>query len=85
MFVIPNDLADLHFITNAAILFAGILYCKCIFCSTLLLQEEKGRVMRRTIMRYCCLSLTMAFTLISPRVKKRFPTMDHLIEAGSLF
>ncbi|CAL8116070.1 unnamed protein product [Orchesella dallaii] len=47
-------------------------------------QEEKGRVMRRTIMRYCCLSLTMAFTLISPRVKKRFPTLDHLIEAGLL-
>lgn len=40
--------------------------------------------MRRTVMRYVCLCLTMVFTNISPRVKKRFPTLDHLIEAGLL-
>ncbi|XP_063695461.1 bestrophin-4 isoform X2 [Culicoides brevitarsis] len=47
-------------------------------------QDERGRVMRRTVMRYVCLCLTMVFTNISPRVKKRFPTLDHLIEAGLL-
>lgn len=40
--------------------------------------------MRRTIMRYVCLCLTMVFGNISPRVKKRFPTLDHLVEAGLL-
>lgn len=40
--------------------------------------------MRRTIMRYVCLCLTMVLGNISPRVKKRFPTLDHLIEAGLL-
>lgn len=47
-------------------------------------QDEKARIMRRTIMRYLCLSATMCFTLISPRVKKRFPTLDHFVEAGML-
>ncbi|XP_073835880.1 bestrophin-4-like [Musca autumnalis] len=47
-------------------------------------QDENGRKMRRTIMRYVCLSLTMVLTRISPRVKKRFPTLDHLVDAGLL-
>uniref|UniRef100_A0A336MPM3 Bestrophin homolog n=1 Tax=Culicoides sonorensis TaxID=179676 RepID=A0A336MPM3_CULSO len=47
-------------------------------------QDERGRVMRRTVMRYVCLCLTMVLINISPRVKKRFPTLDHLIEAGLL-
>ncbi|XP_055590759.1 bestrophin-4-like [Uranotaenia lowii] len=47
-------------------------------------QDERGRVMRRTIMRYVCLCLTMVFANISPRVKKRFPTKKHFIEAGLL-
>ncbi|XP_076273839.1 bestrophin 1 isoform X2 [Rhynchophorus ferrugineus] len=47
-------------------------------------QDERGRVMRRTIMRYVCLCVTMTFTMISPRVKKRFPTLDHFVEAGLL-
>ncbi|XP_050094685.1 bestrophin-4-like isoform X1 [Anopheles aquasalis] len=47
-------------------------------------QDERGRVMRRTIMRYVCLCLTMVLTNISPRVKKRFPTIEHLVEAGLL-
>ncbi|XP_065085516.1 bestrophin-4-like isoform X2 [Ochlerotatus camptorhynchus] len=47
-------------------------------------QDERGRVMRRTIMRYVCLCFTMVLSNISPRVKKRFPTIDHLVEAGLL-
>ncbi|XP_061395808.1 bestrophin-2-like [Musca vetustissima] len=47
-------------------------------------QDENGRKMRRTIMRYVCLSLTMVLTRISPRVKKRFPTLDYLVDAGLL-
>ncbi|XP_026472066.1 bestrophin-2-like [Ctenocephalides felis] len=47
-------------------------------------QDERGRLMRRTILRYVCLCMTMVFSMISPRVKKRFPTLDHLLEAGLL-
>ncbi|XP_058976711.1 bestrophin-4-like [Musca domestica] len=47
-------------------------------------QDERGRVMRRTVMRYVCLCLTIVFTMISPCVKKRFPKMKHLVEAGLL-
>lgn len=35
-------------------------------------------------MRYVCLCLTMVLTNVSPRVKKRFPTLQHLVEAGLL-
>ena len=35
-------------------------------------------------MRYVCLCLTMVLTNISPRVKKRFPTIQHLVDAGLL-
>ncbi|KAL0839606.1 hypothetical protein ABMA28_016287, partial [Loxostege sticticalis] len=47
-------------------------------------QDERGRLMRRTIVRYVCLCLTMVLTMISPRVKKRFPTLNNLVEAGLL-
>jgi bestrophin, other len=46
--------------------------------------DEMGRAFRRTIMRYVCLSLTMVFRVLSPRVTKRFPKMDDLVEAGLL-
>lgn len=38
--------------------------------------------MRRIVMRYVCLCLTMVLSNVSPRVKKRFPTLQHLVEAG---
>ncbi|KAK4886208.1 hypothetical protein RN001_002479 [Aquatica leii] len=47
-------------------------------------QDERGRLLRRTIMRYACVCVTMTFTMISPRVKKRFPTLGHFVEAGLL-
>ncbi|XP_023212454.1 bestrophin-2-like isoform X2 [Centruroides sculpturatus] len=47
-------------------------------------QDERGRLMRRTIMRYVNLALIFTMTSISPCVKKRFPTLDHLVEAGIL-
>ncbi|XP_012159035.1 bestrophin-1 isoform X4 [Ceratitis capitata] len=47
-------------------------------------QDERGRVMRRTIMRYVCLCLTMVLINVSPRVKKRFPDLTHLVDAGLL-
>lgn len=46
--------------------------------------DDVGRAMRRTIMRYVCLSLTMVFRVLSPRVQKRFPKMSDLVDAGLL-
>ncbi|XP_054723773.1 bestrophin-2-like, partial [Uloborus diversus] len=47
-------------------------------------MDERGRLMRRGIMRYANLAFVITLTCISPCVKKRFPTMDHLVEAGIL-
>lgn len=46
--------------------------------------DEAGRAMRRTIMRYVCLSLTMVFRVLSHRVRARFPKTADLVKAGLL-
>ena len=45
--------------------------------------DDRGRLMRRTIMRYVCLSYVITMASISPPVKKRFPTFTHMTEAGN--
>ncbi|XP_046390919.1 bestrophin-2-like isoform X1 [Ischnura elegans] len=53
------------------------------FVSTLLMgNDERGRLMRRTIMRYVNLSFVITLRMMCPRVKKRFPTLEHLVDAG---
>ncbi|KZC11729.1 Bestrophin-2, partial [Dufourea novaeangliae] len=47
-------------------------------------NDERGRLMRRTIVRYVCVCLTLVLTMVSPRVKKRFPTLEHLVDTGLL-
>lgn len=47
------------------------------------LQDERSRLMRRTVMRYVNLTELITLIMISPTVKKRFPTLDHLVEAGN--
>jgi len=44
-------------------------------------QDERCRLMRRTIMRYVNLSYVLILAMISTRVKKRFPTLDHIVDA----
>ncbi|XP_063871767.1 LOW QUALITY PROTEIN: bestrophin-3-like [Scylla paramamosain] len=46
--------------------------------------DERSRLMRRTVMRYVNLTEIITFIMISPGVKKRFPTLEHLVEAGIL-
>lgn len=35
-------------------------------------------------MRYVCVAFTATLTLVSPKVKKRFPTLQHFVHAGLL-
>ncbi|KAG1652711.1 Bestrophin-3 [Nymphon striatum] len=45
-------------------------------------SDERSRIIRRTLIRYVNLTIVMTFQLISTAVKKRFPTIDHIQEAG---
>ncbi|XP_042896249.1 bestrophin-4-like isoform X2 [Parasteatoda tepidariorum] len=46
--------------------------------------DETSRVLRRTLMRYLNVALILVLRSISMAVKRRFPTRDHLVEAGFL-
>ncbi|XP_072568182.1 bestrophin-2a isoform X4 [Paramormyrops kingsleyae] len=44
--------------------------------------DPRGRLLRRTMMRYASLSSLLILRSVSTAVFKRFPTMDHVVEAG---
>ncbi|XP_060744493.1 bestrophin-4 [Tachysurus vachellii] len=44
--------------------------------------DEHGRMMRRTLMRYANLSSVLILRSISTRVRKRFRTLEDIVEAG---
>ncbi|KAK2081671.1 hypothetical protein P7K49_040909 [Saguinus oedipus] len=47
-------------------------------------SDEHGRLLRRTLMRYVNLTSLLIFRSVSTAVYKRFPTMDHVVEAGTM-
>ena len=47
-------------------------------------QEDKARMVRRTVIRYCLLSYILCIRRLSVRLRKRFPTMRELVRTGIL-
>ncbi|XP_059588973.1 bestrophin-2 [Alligator mississippiensis] len=47
-------------------------------------RDERGRLLRRTLMRYGSLAGVLILRSVSTAVFKRFPTMDHVVEAGTI-
>ncbi|KAH9496062.1 Bestrophin-2 [Bulinus truncatus] len=44
--------------------------------------DEKSRIMRRSVARYVLFGLIIICRAVSVSVMKRFPTIDHIVEAG---
>jgi hypothetical protein len=47
--------------------------------------DDETRMMRRNVVRYLVLSQALVFRDISLPVRKRFPTIDTLIAAGTVY
>lgn len=45
-------------------------------------NDERGRMIRRTLARYLILLEALTFQAVSTAVRKRFATEEHLVEAG---
>ncbi|CAG9532893.1 unnamed protein product [Cercopithifilaria johnstoni] len=67
-----NFFVNIGYIDNIALLVAA--YVKG--------SDERARMLRRNIIRYCVLSQALVFRDISMRVRKRFPTIEALVAAG---
>lgn len=51
-------------------------------CSCVHGKDEYGRLLRRTLVRYVNLTSLLIFRSVSTAVCKRFPTIEHVVEAG---
>ncbi|KAG9475708.1 hypothetical protein GDO78_003882 [Eleutherodactylus coqui] len=54
----------------------------CLVSSNVHGTDERGRMIRRTLMRYASISGVLILRSISTAVYKRFPTLQHVVNAG---
>jgi bestrophin-2 len=54
----------------------------CVVVGTVHGRDDRGRLYRRTLLRYAGLSAVLILRSVSTAVFKRFPTIDHVVEAG---
>ena len=45
-------------------------------------RDDRVRMMRRNVVRYVILSYCIALRTVSFKLKKRFPSLDHLVSTG---
>lgn len=48
-------------------------------------SDDRGRMIRRTLVRYLNLMAVLTLQGISTVIKRRFPSDEHLVQAGGLF
>ena len=80
-------LTGIHYLVLTRTLFCVFwadrtLYLMCCYLQG---KEEKPRIIRRTVARYMMFGLILICRSISVAVMKRFPTLDHIVEAGNPF
>ncbi|XP_012504427.1 PREDICTED: bestrophin-4 [Propithecus coquereli] len=54
----------------------------CVISASVHGADQRGRLLRRTLMRYANLASVLVLRSVSTRVLKRFPTMEHVVDAG---
>ncbi|GFO38843.1 Bestrophin homolog, partial [Plakobranchus ocellatus] len=53
-----------------------------IMCTYLQGKDDRARIMRRSVARYMLFGMIIICRSVSVAVMKRFPTIDHIVEAG---
>ncbi|XP_027979181.1 bestrophin-4 [Eumetopias jubatus] len=54
----------------------------CVISASVHGVDQRGRLLRRTLIRYANLASVLVLRSVSTRVLKRFPTMEHVVDAG---
>lgn len=79
------DIICYKFLINycSSCIYFVLLFIYC-YLFLLLFQNERQRLMRRNIVRYAVLAYVITLQRISLRVKKRFPSWQHVVDSGKI-